>query len=208
MMSTPPVLAISEARYVAGSQLLFDDLDLSLPAGACAAVVGPNGAGKSTLLRCVVGDHRLDGGSITVMGYHPRDTSRRFRAAVSADLGENATFLDVSVTEHLKLLARTHRMGDVDIDQTLINAGLADVGDRYPHALSTGQRQRFALAAAFLRPANLVVLDEPERGLDTAGQHWVRDQLRLIGTAGTAVIVATHSDLIAASADMIVELGR
>jgi len=203
------VLSISGARRTLGSQTLFDDLDLTVPPGCCACVIGPNGAGKSTLLRCVVDDDRLDAGTIDVFGMQPDDRSPRFRGLVSAEIGDQATFFDATLNEHLYLLARTHRMNDVDVDAVLDDAGLGDLSDRYPHTLSTGQRQRFALAAALFRPARLLVLDEPERGLDLDGQEQLAAKLSASAQSGVALLVATHSPtLVERCADIVVEIGR
>ena len=100
-------------------------------------------------------------------------------------------------------------MDSADVEAALDDAGLGDLGDRYPHTLSTGQRQRFALAAALLRPARLLVLDEPERGLDLVGQEWVADKLLTARQSGLAVVVATHSPtLVERCADIVVEIDR
>ncbi|AFA75071.1 putative ABC transport system, ATP-binding protein [Gordonia polyisoprenivorans VH2] len=203
------MLSITGATRTIDHQTLFTGLHLVVPPGHCAAVVGPNGSGKSTLLRCVIDDDRLDAGSIDVFGMAPDDRSPRFRALVSADTGDDATFFDVTVAEHLELLVRTHRTGTTDIDAALTQAGLGDLADRYPHTLSSGQRQRFALAAAFLRPSRLLVLDEPERALDADGQHWAATEIEAATASGRAVLIASHSAaLVQRCADQIVELGR
>ena len=139
----------------------------------------------------------------------PDDRSPAFRAAVSADTGDDATFYDSTVTEHLELLTRAHRMSGVLVDDVLADAGLSGLGDRFPHTLSTGQRQRFALAATFLRPAALLVLDEPERGLDVDGQGWVARKIKAATDIDQAVVIATHSrTLVDQCADVVVELAR
>ncbi len=203
------MLSISGARRTLGSHTLFDDLDINVPPGHCACIVGPNGAGKSTLLRCVIDDDRLDAGTIDVFGVKPDDRSPHFRSIVSAEIGDDATFFDATLVEHLQLLARAHRMGDIDVVHALHDAGVGELGDRFPHTLSTGQRQRFALAAALLRPARLLVLDEPERGLDLDGQEWVAQKLLSAKHSDVALLVATHSPtLIERCADTTVEIGR
>ncbi|MGW5524328.1 ABC transporter ATP-binding protein [Gordonia sp. NPDC003950] len=203
------MLSIRGARRSHGAQTLFTDLDLDVPAGRCAAIIGPNGSGKSTLLRCVIDDDRLDAGTIDIAGMRPDERSPRFRELVSADTGEQAAFFDVTLTEHLELLARAHRTEDADVENALADAGLADLADRFPHTLSSGQQQRFALAAALLRPASLLVLDEPERALDFAGQEWVAERIIEAKNDGKAVLVATHSPtLVQRCADDVVDLGR
>ncbi|MEP9414834.1 AAA family ATPase [Gordonia sp. VNQ95] len=160
-------------------------------------------------MRCVIDDDRLDAGTIDIAGMRPDERSPRFRELVSADTGEQAAFFDVTLTEHLELLARAHRLEDADVENALADAGLADLADRFPHTLSSGQQQRFALAAALLRPASLLVLDEPERALDLAGQEWVAERIVEAKNDGKAVLVATHSPtLVQRCADDVVDLGR
>ncbi|MFC3242258.1 ATP-binding cassette domain-containing protein [Gordonia humi] len=162
------MLSVTDATRRIDAQTLFTDLTFTVARGECAAIVGPNGVGKSSLLRVIVDDDLLDEGAVLVDGLPPDDRSPDFRRLVSAELGDQAVFYDATVGEHLALIAASHGV-DPDIDAMLDDAGIGALRDRFPHTLSTGQRQRFALVAAFGRPAGLIVLDEPERGLDTEG---------------------------------------
>ncbi|NMO02144.1 ABC transporter ATP-binding protein [Gordonia sp. TBRC 11910] len=201
------MLQILDARRALGDKVLFDSLFLSVRPGECAAVVGPNGAGKSTLLRCVIGDEILDAGTVRVDERVPDDTSPHFRSAVAFDLGDDATFFDLTVAEHLRLVLRLHRCAErsATVDWILADAGLAEVADRYPHTLSTGQRQRFSLAVVFMRSARLIVLDEPEQGLDVDGRGWLIGKM---AESRAAILVATHSAEIQKSADIVVRIGE
>lgn len=201
------MLSIRGARRALDSHDLFADLDLDVAPGECAAIIGPNGSGKSTLVRCIIDDDRLDGGVVEVAGQPPDERSPTFRALVAAETGEEATFYDLTVTEHLQMLAAAYEIEADAVGNALDDAGLADLGDRFPHALSTGQRQRFALAAVFLRPCWLLVLDEPERGLDSDGQEWLCGRIAAALDDEIAVVVATHSPLVVRRcADVVVEL--
>ncbi|MCF8569318.1 ABC transporter ATP-binding protein [Gordonia sp. HY002] len=200
------MLSVSDATRRIGAQTLFASLSFTVERGQCAAVVGPNGVGKSSLLRAVVDDELLDDGSVLIEGRAPDDRSPEFRRRVAAELGEQAVFYDATVGEHLAMLAGSHGI-DPDIEAALSGAGIGELRDRFPHTLSTGQRQRFALVAVFIRPARLVVLDEPERGLDVAGQEWVADELDRLTDEGAAVLIATHSrELVERCADVVVDL--
>ena len=201
------MLSVTDATLRIGAQTLFTSLTFTVPAGGFAAVGGPTGVGKSSLLRVLVAEDVLDAGCVTVAGEAPDDRSLRFRALVSAELGDQAVFFDSTVREHLDLVCISHGVR-ADVDFALAEAGIGDIADRFPHTLSTGQRQRFALVAAFLRPARLVVLDEPERGLDIVGQRWVAKRIAAATAAGATVVVATHSPALAEAADVLVELGR
>ena len=188
---------------------LIPDLTLQLSPGECLAVVGPNGSGKSTLLRAIAGLRPPDSGTITVDGIQADDTDRGFRTAVAVELGDDATFAELTVAEHLGLVTAAHGTDGSDVTDILSDAGIAELADRFPHTLSTGQRRRFALCAVWIRPARLVVIDEPEAGLDVAGRDWVAHRIERAVAGGTSVVVATHSaELVARCADTTVTVGR
>jgi energy-coupling factor transporter ATP-binding protein EcfA2 len=85
--------------------------------------------------------------------------------------------------------------------------GLTALRDRLPATLSTGQRHRLGLASCLVRPRRLLVLDEPEQRLDRAGLDRLVDRLAAEKAAGTAVLLASHSDeVVDAVADAVVEL--
>ncbi len=203
------MLYIDHLSHSLDDRPLLTDLSVEVDARRCLAVVGRNGAGKSTLLRCIAGLRHPDAGTITVDGVVADDTDARFRELVAVELGENATFAELTVVEHLRLITRVHGIDESDAEAILADAGLEDLTDRFPHTLSTGQRQRFALCAVFLRPAALVVIDEPEAGLDDHGRGWVVRRIRRATASGAAVVIATHSaQLITACADATLEVGR
>ena len=188
---------------------LITDLTLQLPPGECLAVVGPNGSGKSTLLRAIAGLRRPDSGEIRVGGIIADDSDPAFRAAVSVELGDDATFAELTVLEHLRLITAAHDVDTGVAAVVLDGSGIGDLADRFPHTLSTGQRQRFSMCAAWIRPADLIVIDEPEAGLDVAGRDWVAQRIGRSTADGRYVVFATHSsELVSQCADQTVTVGR
>jgi len=174
------------------------------------AVVGPNGAGKTTLLRCVVGADRADGGSIRLAGRQLVETDPWVRASVASVLDDVDFFPDLSVREHLDLLAFGHGTPDAagTVERIVAELGLDEAQDQLPATLSSGQRRRAALASCFVRPRRLLVLDEPEQRLDVAGRAWLTRTLLAERDAGTAVLLASHDpELIEAVADYHLEFG-
>jgi ABC-2 type transport system ATP-binding protein len=177
-----------------GSSPACAPVTLALLPGRALAVVGPNGAGKSTVLQTLVGllpplegDSEFDG--------QPVDERRaQFRRDVVAVLDEDAFFPSLTGREHLLLTARGHGVTDaVDVVDREIEAfGLEERADALPSALSSGQRRRLALAAAFVRPARLMVLDEPERRLDAAMRATLAARLAGRRDDGGAVLFASH----------------
>lgn len=169
-----------------------------LDAGRALALVGVNGAGKTTLLKAVLGQLTPLGGTLQVRGRAVDERSADFRRAVAGVLDVDAAFPGLTVREHLDLVARGHGVAGADdvVDQVVADLGLEPVAEHVPSALSSGQRRRLLLATAFVRPRELLVLDEPEQRLDLAGREDVVDRLLEEKEAGVGVLLATHDPLL------------
>jgi ABC-2 type transport system ATP-binding protein len=205
-----PVLRVRGLTQRYGDLTVIDGLDLDVPAGTAVALVGPNGSGKSTLLRCLTGLDSAAAGTIELDG-RPLDeravATRRALAVVTDDLD---FFPDLSVVEHLDLVASAHGVDDVHaaVDEVLSAIGLTAQAGQLPGTLSSGQRRRLALATVFVRPRRLMVLDEPEQRLDTDGVAWLGDRLRADVDAGASLVFASHDpDLVERVADTVLDLG-
>jgi len=137
------------------------------------------------------------------------ETDPVVRSAVAAALDDIDFFPDLSVVEHLELLAFAHGADAALVPEVVAELGLDPARDQLPATLSTGQRRRLALASCFVRPRRLLVLDEPEQRLDDRGRAWLKDRLLREKANGTAVLIASHdSELIGAVANSRIELGR
>ena len=189
---------------------MLDRIDLDVAEGEVVGIVGPNGSGKSTLLRCIVGTDEADAGTVTLGGTvldERRADVRRDLAVVMDDID---FFPDLSVVEHLDLMARAHGQHDAEdlVDDVLDEVGLMDVSGQLPSTLSSGQRRRLALASVLVRPRRLVVLDEPEQRLDVEGLAWLATRLLEEKAAGRGVLLVSHDpDLVARACDRVVRLG-
>jgi ABC-type multidrug transport system ATPase subunit len=188
---------------------VFEGLSFTVAAGEAVAIVGRNGSGKSTLLKCLVGAESHDAGEVLVGGVVRDEASASFRAVTAALLDDADYLPDVSVVEHLRLVAWLHSTPDAEraVLDVLGELGLAEIRDQLPPTLSSGQRHRLGLASCFVRPRGLLVLDEPEQRLDAQGRTWLRERLKAEKAAGVAVVFASHdSDLVEAVADRSVVL--
>lgn len=203
------VLVHADALSVGyGDDAVCPPLDLHLRPGEVLALVGPNGAGKSTALRTVLGLLEPLAGSVQVLGRPVDERSAAFRASVAAVLDDDAWFPGLTTREHLLLTAAGHgvaRPGAV-VDEVMDVLGLRDHRDHVPSALSSGLRRRLLLAAAFVRPRELMVLDEPEQRLDARLRAGLVELLAAERDAGRGVLVATHDPrlLTALGADAVV----
>jgi ABC-2 type transport system ATP-binding protein len=203
----PPDLLVAGGLEVGhGTAPVCAPVDLRLAAGRALAVVGPNGSGKSTLLRSLVGLLEPLAGTVTLAGAPVDERSAAFRRDVAAVLDDDSFFVSLTGREHLLLTARGHGVAAAEevVAAEVEAFGLAERADALPWALSSGQRRRLALAAAFVRPARLLVLDEPERRLDAGMRTRLAARLGGLRDAGTAVLFASHdADLVGTVADEV-----
>lgn len=164
------------------------------------------GSGKTTLLRCAVGADRPDEGDVHLDGEPLRETDPRARAAVLDDV---EFFPDLSVSEHLDLVARAHGTADpaVLVAGTLAELRLGRVADQLPATLSSGERRRLALASWWVRPRRLLIFDEPEQRLDSVGRRWLVERLCAEKETGSAILFASHDErVVDGVADVLLRL--
>jgi ABC-2 type transport system ATP-binding protein len=169
-------------------------VSFSLHEGQALALVGPNGAGKSTVVKTVVGQLEAVSGKSLINGAEADDRTLEFRREVAVVFDDDAFFPALTVQEHLAIIAAGHGVDDVEqvIADELEFFGLQDYGTALPYNLSSGQRRRMLLAAAFVRPRSLLVLDEPEQRLDTAMRIKLAERLRDEVAEGLSLLVVTH----------------
>ncbi|TDU87219.1 ABC transporter family protein [Kribbella voronezhensis] len=209
MSKAAPRLAVQGLRHLYADRPVIEDLTFTLAAGRAIALVGPNGAGKTTVLKCIVGSAEPAAGKILLDGLPIDERAEAVRRDVASLLDDLDFFPDLSAAEHLDLLARAHGNPEPEdlVDTLLDDVGLLAAADQLPGSLSSGQRRRLALATALVRPRKLLVLDEPEQRLDTAGVEWLAERLREEKKAGTSILFASHdTTLVDAVADETVAL--
>ncbi len=181
-----------------GRLVALAELSLSVAAGECVALIGANGSGKSTAVRAIAGLLVPSEGSVRVSGFDPHREPEAEQARAALALVPDAPLLydDLTVRQHLELVALSHGVVDGKVDarisSLLEQLSLAPREDFLPRELSRGMRQKTQLACALIRPASLLVLDEPIVGLDPPSQALLYELLSESKRAGTAVLLTTH----------------
>jgi ABC-type multidrug transport system ATPase subunit len=208
--ATAALLELVDVSRTYGERVALHPISLRVAPGECVALLGPNGSGKSTLLRIAAGRDTPTSGTVSLDGrtLTEEDLIARARIAVVGD--SSAYYPDLTVREHLTLVAVGHGVGDEAaswVDWALEDRRLTEKADSLPSALSSGQMQAMLLAAALVRPRDLLVLDEPEQRLDPSARSHLADRLAAERSDGVAVLVATHhTELALAVADRVVLL--
>ena len=192
MSSAPPLLASLRAltkRY--GATLAVDGASLAVAPGEIVGLLGQNGAGKTTLLECLLGLRAADSGEITLAGLDLRTQPREALRRVGAQLQPSALQDKITPREALRFHAALYGV-EADVDALLARLGLDEKADARFDTLSTGQRQRLALALALVHRPALLVLDEPTTGLDPQTRRALHQILRDHRAAGGGVLLSTH----------------
>jgi branched-chain amino acid transport system ATP-binding protein len=197
---TGPLLEVKSVSASYGALQVLFDVDITVPAGGCVALLGTNGAGKSTLLRVVCGllepDHgsvHFDGDDITSL---PPDA--RVSRGISMVAGGKATFPSLTVEENLRLGGFPFRR-----DQATVDRRLADVLDLFPQlkprldqvagTLSGGEQQMMAIGRSLLAAPRLLLIDELSLGLAPAVMAEIVAAVENVVAGGTTILLVEQS---------------
>lgn len=175
-----------------GESPALDPVSLEIERGERVALIGHNGSGKTTLMRIAAGLLEPTDGSVGVCG-NPSG-SMPARASLSYIADQPTFYDDLSLWEHMEYVARLH--GVEDWEQTaadlLGHLGIYDRADDMPNRFSRGLKQKSAIALGFVRPFDLLLVDEPFVGLDSSGKEALLELLSSASDDGATVVVATH----------------
>jgi gliding motility-associated transport system ATP-binding protein len=178
-----------------GETRAVDAISFGVKSGEILGFLGPNGAGKTTTMRIVTCYLTPTAGRVQVDGLDVTQHSLEVRQKIGY-LPENAPlYSDMSVLDTLRFIAEVRRVAKDQVTSRVRNAvdvcGLGDVLGKSVGALSSGYRQRLGLAQAILHDPEILILDEPTRGLDPNQIIEIRNLIRELGRQKT-VIFSTH----------------
>ena len=198
--SDAPVIEASGAGVSLGGRPIVRDVDVSVRSGEVVALLGANGSGKSTLVKAMVGLHPLSTGSIKLFG----EELTGFRAwhrlgyvpqRTTIAQGVPSTVAEVVAAGRLsrrRPLVPSRREDKVAIREALESVGLADRAHHQVSTLSGGQQQRVLMARTLAGQPELLVLDEPNAGVDLASQESIAETLASLIAAGATIVVVLH----------------
>jgi len=190
-----------------------DNVSLQIKTGEFLAVQGPSGSGKTTLLLSIGGLQAPDKGNVIVDGNNlyrmgPNDRAR-FRAANIGFVFQQfylIPYLNVMDNVLAPSVALPHLEADKRARELIERFKLTDRSSHKPSELSTGERQRTAMARALLNNPKLLLADEPTGNLDKDNADIVLNFLSEFARSGEAVLMVTHSEQAAAQADRVLHL--
>lgn len=181
-----------------GAFTAVDAVDIDVPRGRVFGFLGPNGSGKSTTIRMLAGLLEPTSGSVT--GFGGLDVAKdteRWKARLGYMSQKFSLYLDLTVGENLRFFGTLYGLANAQLEERIRGLSerlsFATLLPSMTAALSTGQRQRVALAAALLHEPELLFLDEPTGGVDPKGRRMFWDLIyELAAGRGMTVLVTTH----------------
>ncbi|GAA2038570.1 ATP-binding cassette domain-containing protein [Terrabacter terrae] len=204
-------LSVSGLRVARGGRVVIEGLDLTVARGSVTTLMGRNGAGKSTLLGAVAAQHPLAAGRVRVGAgrLDPHASPARDRVHTVGLVPQQPELLLYADTVAAECVAADADFGAAPGTARAvlerISGGISP--DTHPRDLSEGQRLELALAVILAGSPEVLLLDEPTRGLDYGAKKRLGEVLTALATQGTTVVLATHDvELAAEVADRVVIL--
>jgi Fe-S cluster assembly ATP-binding protein len=183
--------------------VLLKDIYLEVGKGEILAILGPNGAGKSSLAYTIMGlqGYEVIRGSLEYDGCDliQKDISERAKSGIALSWQEPTRFEGISVREFLELGGNKEYLSFLElfgIDESYLNR-MVD------HTLSGGERKRIELASVFSGGAKLLLLDEPDSGLDVGGVAYLKQAFKAAKEKDRSVLVITHQEEVASICDRV-----
>jgi multiple sugar transport system ATP-binding protein len=194
-------LVLRQLRKEYGKLVALDGLDLAVEDGEFFVLLGPSGAGKTTTLKCVAGLETPTAGRVEIGGRDVTDAEPNTRHVAMA-FENYALYPQYTVFDNIAFPLRSKRYfrpaaeARSVIERVTATLGIAHLLERMPRELSGGQRQRVALARVLVRPADILLLDEPLSHLDAKLRATMRAELKSLGNLQrTTSLYVTHDYL-------------
>ena len=188
-----PAIFCRGLRKTYGDAIGLHATSLSIEGGERVSVFGSNGAGKTTLIKILAGLLRPSAGSVRVLGRRPWGLPGSVRGSIGLVTHQSFLYEELNARENLRFYAQLYGVPDARnrIEEILATFELANRAREPVRSLSRGLQQRVALARAMVHEPEVLLLDEPDTGLDPSARQSLERVLSAAGKGLTAII-ATH----------------
>lgn len=193
---SPPAVRVERLEKALGKNKVLRGISLEANSGEIFGLLGPNGAGKTTTLRIICTLLAPDVGSVGVLGFDtkaaPEEVRRRV-GVVTADIG---VYPRLSARENIKYFAELSGVLDTEVDRrvdaVLNRLDMASFANQRAESLSSGQKQKVAIARAIVHDPEVLMFDEPTSNLDVLASREIREFMVESRGRGKCVIFSTH----------------
>jgi ABC-2 type transport system ATP-binding protein len=174
-----------------GEKLAVDGVSFQVNKGEFVSLLGPNGAGKTTLIRVVLALIKPDEGKVEILGKDPfKDKGVLRNVGYVQELPNLPPFL--TGRQVLQLSAKIKKVGKDEVDELLALVGMSDLADRQIAKYSKGMVQRIAIAEALLGNPEILIMDEPNIGVDPVFSLHIRDTFDKLKRRGASILMTSH----------------
>jgi len=193
---TAAAVAVDRLEKALGANQVLRGISFEAQAGEIFGLLGPNGAGKTTTLRIICTLLSPDAGSVEVLGFNARkapDQVRRRIGVVTADIG---VYPRLSARENIEYFARLCGLEGAElirkVDGVVERLDMGSFAKQRAESLSSGQKQKVAIARAIVHDPDVLMFDEPTSNLDVLASKEVREFMVEVKGRGKCVIFSTH----------------
>ena len=195
-----PVLALEKVRKAFGSEVVLEDISITVPEHTATVFIGASGSGKSTLLRCINlleqiddGIIRLDGADITDPSIDPDEIRRKLGMVFqSFNLFPHMSVVENIILAPMRVHSKSREEAISEALELLDRFGLREKAEQYPDRLSGGQQQRVAIIRSLAVKPRLLLLDEITSALDPVLVNEVLSTVRDLKEHGMTMLLASH----------------
>lgn len=187
---------MKESKTKSNKKVAVDNLSLTAHKGEIYGLLGPNGAGKTTTLRCISTIIKPTSGEIYVAGHEVQKEAEKVRNSIGFLTSDIKLDPQFSPDYMFNFFGRLHNVPKEQLKQRkeelFTYFGITDFAHKDIKELSTGMKQKAAIAVSLVHDPDIVIFDEPTNGLDIVTARGVTDYLKKLRDEGKLVIISTH----------------
>ncbi|HEV8292995.1 MAG TPA: ABC transporter ATP-binding protein [Tepidisphaeraceae bacterium] len=187
----PAALRVDNLQKSYGRNKAVNGISLEISRKEIFGLLGPNGAGKTTTIECIIGLRSADLGVVEINGLDTLKNSRQVKDQIGVQLQETALHDKITTMEALHLFASLYS-SPADPERLLQQFALVDTARAKYETLSSGQKQRLAVALAMINRPTILLLDEPTAGLDPQSRRELQKIIRELRDEGRSILLTTH----------------
>ncbi len=190
-----PAVRIRGLTKAFGRTLVLRGLDLDVPQGSVLSLLGPNGSGKTTLIRVLATLTRPDAGDVQICGVALGRRSASLRRMIGVVGHDPLLYDDLTARENFRFVCRMFGLNRADdrVEEVADLIGMTADLDKKVGAMSHGMKKRFSIARALLHDPQILLLDEPETGLDQEALTLLDAVISTRSNPARTVIMTTHN---------------
>lgn len=189
------MIEIKKVVKAFGSRAVLRGVDLNINEGDFVTLLGANGAGKTTLLHIVSSLSKPTAGDVFINGYRLADAASELRRFIGLVSHKTLLYDDLTAEQNLRFYARMYDVPHADkrLQTVLEQVNLWERRGDPVRTYSRGMQQRLAIARAILHNPPILLLDEPDTGLDQHSANMLADLLKAVGISHRTILMTTHN---------------